>query len=585
MRRLLILLTILGCSSGPGVTTPQTSRDLVIAHLEIVVPTATVIPNDTLTLKVIARNAAGDTVPTGTVAWRSYYPQFGTISSSGLFTAAGAGRASITVTAGGVVAFLTLTVAAPPPAPLVSISIVAPTGQIIVGSSIPLTVHAVDSKGATVTAGQLEWTSSNPDVAAVTAAGVLVGLAPGTSIITASRNNGLKGTTVVTIVALGALDHLVVTGINASLTIGESGLLAATPYTSTGATLPAMATAWRSSNPTVATVSSLGQVAAIGPGTATITASVGTKDASIDVTVRFGNLRIAPNLAPGIALLATGQTVQLSAIVSGSAGQIMPGPFNTIWSSSNSAILSVGLTGLVTAGASGSAQITVSVNGTIATVSFTVAPIGGTGNVRFVNAVYGVNSVTMTSNTVAPVALSFGSSAETLVPSGLFQTSLSGVVGNGQAFTFAQLMLPGTRTILFATGSDDWGGGLLAIQDSHDPVPSDKALVRLINASDYEATYLGNNIYYVPVGAPVSGSALIAEEFGSQSYVDYNPRSGPFDLVIEDAGWIDGQTHQVRPGVEAARFTLTPELGRATTYIITGSSSKSTLRIVTIVDP
>ena len=55
-----------------------------------------------------------------------------------------------------------------------------------VGEGVQLRVNAKDDVGRSVSAPQVVWTSSNEAVASVTAGGLVVGVSPGTSIVTAT---------------------------------------------------------------------------------------------------------------------------------------------------------------------------------------------------------------------------------------------------------------------------------------------------------------------------------------------------------------------------------------------------------------
>ncbi|PYO96037.1 MAG: hypothetical protein DMD60_11980, partial [Gemmatimonadetes bacterium] len=69
-----------------------------------------------------------------------------------------------------------------------------------------------------------------------------------------------------------AVASVTVSPATASLQIGQTVQLAATPKDAAGGTLTGRTVTWTSSNPSVATVSPSGQVAGVTPGSATITA-------------------------------------------------------------------------------------------------------------------------------------------------------------------------------------------------------------------------------------------------------------------------------------------------------------------------
>jgi len=76
----------------------------------------------------------------------------------------------------------------------------------------------------------------------------------------------------------------------------------------------------------------------------------------------------------GSTSVATGGTLQLSAIATLSDGSIVNASASATWISSDSTVASVGPSGLVTGVAAGTAQITATVNGVTGTLSMTVTP-------------------------------------------------------------------------------------------------------------------------------------------------------------------------------------------------------------------
>jgi uncharacterized protein YjdB len=76
----------------------------------------------------------------------------------------------------------------------------------------------------------------------------------------------------------------------------------------------------------------------------------------------------------GSASVATGGTLQLSAIATLSDGSVADVSASATWSSSDNTVASVGASGLVTGVAAGTAQITATLNGVTGTLSMTVTP-------------------------------------------------------------------------------------------------------------------------------------------------------------------------------------------------------------------
>lgn len=132
------------------------------------------------------------------------------------------------------------------------------------------------------------WTTSNSGVVAINSGGMASAVALGTTTVTATLTNtsglpSISGTATVT-VATGPkiLSSIVVSPNGLSLSPGATQQLTAAGFFSDGsqADQTSLAT-WTSSNAGVATVSAGGMVTAVGPGSVTISASVGTASGTI----------------------------------------------------------------------------------------------------------------------------------------------------------------------------------------------------------------------------------------------------------------------------------------------------------------
>lgn len=126
---------------------------------------------------------------------------------------------------------------------------------------------------------------------------------------------------------------------------------------------------WKSSNPSVVTVSSahpaiVTSVTGVAPGSTTITATSEGHSGTTTITVDTGH--VAVSLAPSVVV---GGTAQATAHERGSTLGL-----GARWSSSSSSIASVNSSGLVTGVSAGTATITAGIWGTTATAVITVTP-------------------------------------------------------------------------------------------------------------------------------------------------------------------------------------------------------------------
>lgn len=137
---------------------------------------------------------------------------------------------------------------------------------IAMGRDVTLTATVLPENA---TNPRINWSSSNAAVATVSSNGKVIGLTEGTSVITASANNGKKATCTVTVTPV-YVSSISLNYSNLSIIKGRTATLSATvqPSDSTNKNIT-----WNSSNSAVATVNTSGTVNAISEGTAIITAT------------------------------------------------------------------------------------------------------------------------------------------------------------------------------------------------------------------------------------------------------------------------------------------------------------------------
>lgn len=183
-----------------------------------VAPTSgTLLVGATMTLTAITYDGSGNVLAGRGIVWASSAPQTADVSSTGMVTAKSPGTATITATSEGKTAAAQITVNAPPPAPVTSVSVTPATSQVAIRASETLSAVTRDAGGNTLTGRTVTWSSSDARVATVTPSGTVTGVAAGTVTITAT-SEGHSGTATVTVPAPAAppppaavLDTLIVT--------------------------------------------------------------------------------------------------------------------------------------------------------------------------------------------------------------------------------------------------------------------------------------------------------------------------------------------------------------------------------------
>ena len=288
-----------------------------------------------------------------TAAWSTSNSSIATVDQSGKVTGVSGGLATITAKAGSKEATCDVTVVVP----VESVSLNLKSTIIDRGQSITLeaTVLPADATDKTVT-----WISSNSNIATVDNTGKVTGVQEGSVVITARV--GTKEATCSVEVEI-PVTSITLESDNIVLNKGESVSLKATvlPDDASDKTVT-----WSTSNSSIATVDQSGMVTGKSGGLATITAKVGSKEATCDVTVVVPVESVSLNL--NSTTIDRGQTITLETTV-------LPADATdktVTWISSNSNIATVDNTGKVTGVQEGSVVITARVGTKEATCTVTV---------------------------------------------------------------------------------------------------------------------------------------------------------------------------------------------------------------------
>jgi uncharacterized protein YjdB len=251
-----------------------------------------------------------------------------------------------------------------------SISVQPAVATVSVGGSFSLRAEP-RSPGGEVMAGQgVRWASEDPDVAQVSAGGVVTGVSVGTVLIAASVQ-GKDALAEVTVTPTPVASIRLSVG-NRSMLVGESLQLTADPLDNGGNVLQGRPVEWTTSNASVATVTGEGLVTAVATGGAVIRATAEGRSAVASISVSAVPVA-SIEVNPTDANLVVGQTTQLTAEPRDSAGEALAGRVVT-WSTSNPQVATVTSSGLVTAISVGTTTITAASDGRLARVTVTVAP-------------------------------------------------------------------------------------------------------------------------------------------------------------------------------------------------------------------
>ncbi len=166
-------------------------------------------------------------------------------------------------------------------------------------------------------------------------------------------NTGVGGVLVVAQVQVDAGNRIVL--------VGGTRQLAASPRTSTGIVVPGKTISWSSGNPSVATVDGSGLVRGLTAGVAQVTATVDGVTGRVDIDVRPVPVA-SVEVTLGATSLLAGLTTTAQVVARDSVAGILTGRVPS-WSSSNTDVATVSIDGVVTAVASGSANIIATIEG------------------------------------------------------------------------------------------------------------------------------------------------------------------------------------------------------------------------------
>jgi hypothetical protein len=421
---------------------------------------------------------------------------------------------------------------------------------------------------------------------------------------TVAACNGDRTVSPSDIVATPAVDTLValnIIGASPQMVLGSSATMSITATDNHGQRAVPPPVTWSSSNSVLVRIDTAGVATAVGLGMATIRAFAEYSGAYLVATTVVDVVPVTYPAPADTALalfpagefgdtivLAPGQTLQLNGyeyLPQYPGPNLVQAAYTVTWASSHPELATVSSSGVVTAVAPGNADIRASTGGFVATLTVRIAATPGTSTVKLVNATAGLSSLTFRLNSGPPIPLAYGQTSDQTVPAGTLQvipggfapTPLSSIGDEFGLQQFLGIVPAGTHVTMVAlenTNYAQWDGGVVVapLWDLDGPTSADSAIVRVVLA-----TTGGYNVYFTPHGGQIGTVFLqgcyLDWPFGFTQYVRQPP--GTFDIVLQPGKGLIGQ--------EAARFTVTPSAGHATTYVISGNTVAA-LNLITIVD-
>ena len=250
---------------------------------------------DTLRLSAEALDARKNPISGASFAWSSRDESVATVDSAGLVTAVRSGSVEVSATTDEAAGSADITVAQ------LGVEVRMTPSEVTLsetGDTVRLSAEALDANGHVVSDASYSWSSTSPSVATVDTTGLVTATGSGTAEIQAKAGGAggdHVGTTIVT-VPLQVNEVRVSPPAARLAAIGDVALLTAIAFSADGTVVPGVAFTWSSSDDLVATVDSVGLVAARAPGRVTITAAIGSHTGSA--------LIIVAETAPFVAVVA-----------------------------------------------------------------------------------------------------------------------------------------------------------------------------------------------------------------------------------------------------------------------------------------
>ncbi len=194
------------------------------------------------------------------------------------------------------------------PDAVASVEISPATLTLATGQTSSLAGTARGSDGRALTDREVTWASQNAGFATVSPAGLVTGVAEGSTTITATAE-GVSGTATVTVLP-PAVATVAVAPTRVSLLPGETAQLTASARDAQNMPVVGRTFTWLTNDASVATVDASGLVTSVGPGTAMIFATTGGRSGSSEVGVDDPNAPRVTSVSP--AELVEGQPATLT---------------------------------------------------------------------------------------------------------------------------------------------------------------------------------------------------------------------------------------------------------------------------------
>lgn len=314
---LFALLVGGACSSPSGA--PDSPAGITVAPHEVQLPVG-----GTSVLGAVVHDAQGNELRGMPVFWSSSDTALAVVSPSGVVQAKRVGTVKIAASASGSSDVATVVVS---PQSVAGITVSPTSAQLVVGGSAQFRAATTGPLGEPLEGRVVSWSSDREAVARVDATGRVTAVGPGAATITAT-SEGRSASAAVSVTAV-PVASVSVSPATLSLTTGQTSQLGADVRDAAGNSLSGRTVVWTSSDLGVVAVGQSGDVRAVGPGSATVTATSEGSSGSAAVTVAAapppGPVVASVLVTPANSRIRRGSGVTLTATCLDAGGRTVAG--------------------------------------------------------------------------------------------------------------------------------------------------------------------------------------------------------------------------------------------------------------------
>lgn len=351
----LILHGCIGTDVRPDTLAPTDLSQVEILGLN----DSQVFINQSINLSARFTNAQGEEVST-TFDWSSTNPAVAVIDGNGVLSTLSLGQTTIIASAQGTRDSMQIEVINNPEA-VAEIAIQTPESQssLLIGESFTIEANIMNADGESVPNTELTWISSDTTVATVDPTGLVQALATGQTLIHAEFMGITSNDLLITVVTDNTqIASITLNAPTDQIEIGEEFTFTAVARNNEGNAIDGLSFEWSSSDSEVLSIDENGLATGLSAGEATVTAQSGDiKSQPLSVRVIDVNQVANVSISAPSNSLEVGDNLQFSATATNAQGNAVD-INNIIWQSNQPALMTIDESGLATALASGTVQVT-----------------------------------------------------------------------------------------------------------------------------------------------------------------------------------------------------------------------------------